>query len=527
MSPSVVDYEKLLEERPELKGLVTPRLTPYIPHEPTLKQRLFLCLPHREAFYGGAAGGGKSDALLMGALQYVDVPGYSAIIFRKTFADLKLPEALIARSHEWLSGTDAKWDNQQHQWVFPSGAVLAFGYLDSELVKFRYASAAFQFVGFDELSQFWEDDYLFLFSRLRGLACSVHRTDEYGDPIYVSDCQECQMRRIVPKRMRSASNPGGIGHVWIRERFKIEKSETQLSKIPPKIKERFKMEDNLVYLGGNTERPFVPSFVWDNPYLLVSDYIESLNELDPVTREQLLRGDWGVSADGRFKKSWVKYYSRRADYIIMGTQGRGESYHRARCRMFITVDPAASAREGPGDAQVWRRAPSWTVISTWLVTPRHDLIWYEIRRFRKEVPEVIEAICVAFKEHCYPDGQRPEFVGIEANGLGIGVYQAVSRLGLPVRSLNPRSLDKLVRATDLANRMEQGKVWLPEQNSAPWLIALENELFSWTGHPHEPADQIDTGSYAATIVSQDATFSEPRFYDTYGLESYSDTPAAW
>src|SRR3990167_11138644 len=67
----------------------------YFPHGPWPKQRVFIDLPNREAMYGGAAGGGKSDALLMAALQYMHVPGYAALILRKTFADLSKPDALI------------------------------------------------------------------------------------------------------------------------------------------------------------------------------------------------------------------------------------------------------------------------------------------------------------------------------------------------------------------------------------------------------------------------------------------------
>ena len=120
-------------------------------------------LDTEEAFYGGAAGGGKSDCLLMAALQYVDIPDYAAILFRKTYADLTLPGALMDRARDWLSGTDARWKDEEKTWLFPSGASITFGYLENEQDKFRYKSAEFQFCGFDELTQFSETQYTYLF----------------------------------------------------------------------------------------------------------------------------------------------------------------------------------------------------------------------------------------------------------------------------------------------------------------------------------------------------------------------------
>lgn len=224
---------------------------PYIPHEPTVKQARFLLALDNELLYGGAAGGGKSDALLMAGLQFAEVPGYSAIIFRKNYQDLALPDALMDRARSWLQPTDARWNPSVHEWTFKSGARLTFGYLQSPKDRFRYQSAAFQFVAFDELTQFEENSYTYLFSRLRRLEGAS-----------------------VPLRMRAASNPGGVGHAWVRARF-IDTGK------------------------------FIPATLEDNPYLDRESYMDSLSKLDPVTREQYLHGNWLINDAGNmFKFSW-------------------------------------------------------------------------------------------------------------------------------------------------------------------------------------------------------------------------------
>src|SRR5437868_6174947 len=120
---------------------------PFCPFEPTEKQRLFLKETAKEAFFGGAAGGGKSIALLMAALKYVMNPRYAALIIRKDLPRLELPGGLIPRSHEWFSQCAEKgvrWNAARRTWVFPTGeatlpATITFGYLARPLDKFRYA----------------------------------------------------------------------------------------------------------------------------------------------------------------------------------------------------------------------------------------------------------------------------------------------------------------------------------------------------------------------------------------------------
>ena len=103
----------------------------YCPHTPFAKQQAFLDLDCREALYGGGAGPGKTDALLMAALQYAHVPGYSALILRRDYPRLALPNSIMDRARQWLYGTPAEWNAQTKAYRFPSGAVLQFGYIDN------------------------------------------------------------------------------------------------------------------------------------------------------------------------------------------------------------------------------------------------------------------------------------------------------------------------------------------------------------------------------------------------------------
>jgi hypothetical protein len=193
----------------------------------------------------------------MTALQFVEqASNYSAIIFRRTHQDLKLEGALIPRSHEWLGNTDATWNGQDKKWTFPSGATLTFGYLKYEKHKYRYQSSEFQFIGFDELTQFEEQQYTYLFSRLRRLE-----------------------NTSIPLRMYSASNPGNIGHQWVKKRFKTQ---------------------------SKPSRAFIEATIEDNPHLRTEEYKRSLDELDDEKKEQLLEGDWDSFSGAYFGDLWDK-----------------------------------------------------------------------------------------------------------------------------------------------------------------------------------------------------------------------------
>lgn len=217
----------------------------------------------------------------MEALKFVDVPGYSALLLRKTFKELNKPGALMDRSHQWLSGTAAIWKGDDKQWRFPSGAVLSFGYLETPVDRYQYQSAEYQFIGVDELTEFEsESTYTFLFSRLRRLA-GVE----------------------IPIRMRGGSNPGGVGARWVRRRF-VPESFTPLDAEEAKVWWVEEVDSR----GKVARRAFVPARVTDNPHLDQREYEESLDQLDDVTREQLLKGDWRITDRGDIFPMWDEAY---------------------------------------------------------------------------------------------------------------------------------------------------------------------------------------------------------------------------
>ena len=133
------DWQKIYDH-------LAPKGSQYWVENPSLKQKLFLMTKQREVLFGGSAGGGKSSALLMAALQYVDIPGYSAIMFRRTYSDLALPGALMDRFKDWMAEyPDVTWNNNSYTATFPSGARVTFGYLNNVNDKLRYKGSEFQF----------------------------------------------------------------------------------------------------------------------------------------------------------------------------------------------------------------------------------------------------------------------------------------------------------------------------------------------------------------------------------------------
>lgn len=183
----------------------------------------------------------------MAAAQYVHCPDYHALILRRTFPQLSQEGGLIPRSIKWWAGTAAQWNESKKKWTFPSGATISFGHMNSEKDKYNYQSGEYSLIIFEELTQFTKTQFLYMRSRLRR-----NRSADF------------------PVRIRSTSNPGGVGHKWVKARY-ID--------------------------GMDKERGFIQSLLDDNPYLNTEEYEETLADLPETERLQLRFGDWMVSPD--------------------------------------------------------------------------------------------------------------------------------------------------------------------------------------------------------------------------------------
>lgn len=224
-----------------------------------------------EVFFGGAKGPGKTDCLIAEATRDIGHPRFHGLLLRRTFPRL---QEIIDRTYVQYPKLGGQYRSSEHRWYFPSGAKISLGHLQHEEDKRNYHGKEFHFVGFDELTEFTETQYTFVMANIR---------KSFEGP------------RL---RVRSTSNPGGIGHVWVKERF--------VDICTPVDFIDYKSGDGTIrqmgvprsYIDPATgeSRCFVPATVYDNPSIMVHDpsYVHRLEGLPAIERKRLLEGIWDV-----------------------------------------------------------------------------------------------------------------------------------------------------------------------------------------------------------------------------------------
>jgi len=220
----------------------------------------FLAAGEKDVLYGGAAGGGKSYAMLIDPLRYAHKKAHRALILRRSMPELR---EMIDKSRELypLAFQGAKFREVEKLWNFPSGAKVEFGFLERDADVYRYQGQAYSWIGFDEITHLpTEFSWNYLASRLRTT-----------DP-------------EIQTYLRCTANPGGVGSHWVKKRY-IEPSE-----------------HNTGFTGNDgLSRKFIPAKLADNPYLAEDGiYEQMLKSLPPIQRRQLLEGNWDVAEGAAF-----------------------------------------------------------------------------------------------------------------------------------------------------------------------------------------------------------------------------------
>jgi hypothetical protein len=266
------------------------KTSPAVLWEPQPKQAQALSCPAFELLYGGAAGGGKSDFLLIDYLSGVNDWGanWRGIIFRKSYAQL---EGLVARAKVLYMPIGARWKEQSKTFIFPNGATIKFRFLMNNSDTEEYQGHEYTWIGFDELGHHASDyPWRYMMSRCRSSA---------GAPCY----------------MRATANPGGPGHGWIKNRFIDGFTPGRIHRLPDPEG------------GEGTTRCFIPALLEDNPILMQMDpgYAQRMKLLPPHIYRALRFGDWDVFSGQVFSEwrrelhvcrpfvlspgEWFKFYS--------------------------------------------------------------------------------------------------------------------------------------------------------------------------------------------------------------------------
>ena len=283
------------------------------------KQTEFLSSTANWIFYGGARGGGKSlmlawkAALIPRVYHYerlkrkiepdevkrlkaegkavktvvdavsIDFPDYIGILMRRTFPQLE--RNLKPECDKLYKLYGATWQERNKCYVFPSGAKIYLVHCQDRRALDNYIGGNYNFIGVDEANQFPEQ-------WIEELSTSA-RTDN----------------QLLQPQMCLTSNPGNIGHIWLKRKFIDRCPPIPIGK--PKYNEQF----DVYYQNQKTGDPFVdeegisyhfiPATVFDNPTLLDNDpnYVRKLKNLNPVLRAMWLEGRWDVFA-GTYFDNW-------------------------------------------------------------------------------------------------------------------------------------------------------------------------------------------------------------------------------
>lgn len=423
-------------------------------------QEEFLCSPVDIAIYGGAAGGGKSYALLLDPLRHIKNPRFRAIIFRRTAQQLKLQGGLWDTSMEMYGGR-ALPNLSTMEWRFQSGATVKFAGMEHEKDRLNFAGAQIPAVLFDELVQFEESQFWFMLSRLRSMSGvrGYMRGATNPDP-------DSWVRKFVdwwidPDTGFAIPSRSGVARWFVRKGDALVWADR-----PEELTEKFGPESH------PRSVTFIPSTVYDNPILMEVDptYLQNLRALPRVDRERLLSGNWNIRAAAGmcFRREWFGI----VDAAPAAVEKRVRFWDRAASEQRTGTDPDATVG---------------------LLLSRDERGIYYVEDVRKMF-ESAHRVDRAMRACAEQDGRRTMIrFDQDPGGAGKGeAEEAVRKLdGFDVRFENVTG-SKEVRAKGVSSQAEAGNVKLVR---GPWNNEFLTVLENFPDGTHD--DEVDalSGAY--------------------------------
>lgn len=397
-------------------------------------QTEFMSRGEFEVLYGGARGGGKSECLLMESLRYVEHSDYRAIIFRRTFSEL---QDLLDRSRLVFDRVypGAKYRASENRWLFPSGAVIRFMHMQDEDSKYLVMGQQYQFVGFDELTHFTKTQYDFTLGSCRSIS------------------------KDIPARVRATTNPGNIGHAWVREYF-VKAGEPGTT---------------VVNSHTGTTRCFIPATVYDNPTMIENDpnYVKRLEALPWREREMMLHGNWDVF-EGQAFPEWLDATHVIQPFVIPNEWSR-----------FIALD--------------WGYSKPFAVL--WFAVDFYDRMyvykeWYgcaidEFGLVKADIGLQLNASDVGrgVLQRC--GNERIDYVVVDPSTKAKGGHEMGSILDDLQRVLLSSNIPVIHGVNDRLNGKSQVHTRLrPSPDGRPWLMVFTNCLHGIRTLPSLPVDQV-------------------------------------
>jgi predicted phage terminase large subunit-like protein len=445
-------------------------------------QENFLASSADIVIFGGAAGGGKTFALLLESIRHYKTKGFGGIIFRRTIPQISSEGGLWDTARELYPLLKGKMTENPYRITFPFGSKIEFRGLQYEKNVFDFQGAQIPFIAFDELTHFTWKMFTYLISRNRS-TCGIKpyiRATCNPDPDswvanFISWYIDQDTGYAIPER-------SGVIRYFVIQNDQVIWGETKKELVnfvelsDEAKREGFKKEDLIKSFT------FIPSSIYDNQILLTKDpgYLANLNALPTIEKEQLLKGNWKIkyAAGDYFKKEWfdiVRHPAKKMKKIIR------------------YWDRAAT------EPSIQNTDPDWTVgLKMGL---GEDGLFYiiDLVRFRGRPEKVLKAI----KFIAAQDGEEVE-IWVEEDPGQAGKMEAsyiIKKLAGYNVYANRVTKNKIIRAKPLSSQCEAGNVIVVK---GKWNLVFFNELESFPPEKNKGHDDIvDASSGAFNMLIED------------------------